>query len=84
MLRRAYPGGTAPPPPLLLLHCSRFRGQGYSLGWTQGPEAALHRKARQAEPHFVLVLLFFWGATGFFFPPNQSDRERVDKGERSP
>lgn len=64
--QKGLPRGTAPSPPLLLLlllllQCSRFRGQGYSSGWTQGPEAGLHPKARQTEPHFVLVLLFFGG-----------------------
>lgn len=55
--QKGLPHGTAPPPPsplLLLLLCSRFRGQGYSSGWTQGPEAGLHPKARQTEPTLFL------------------------------
>lgn len=32
----------------------------------------------------LFLFSFSSGATGFFFPPNQSDRERVARGERCP
>lgn len=58
MLGRAYPGGTAPPPLLCCCCCCCVRGSGARGGWTQGPGAGLHPKARQTEPHFVLLIFF--------------------------